>query len=149
MKLIFSVQINIKVSYELISLGIKASYKLVLSLMMVMIKHSESTQSNKFAISLQKNVEKTVRYGVHFLHTGKHQAFYKLELSFLMEVARRVQGTKNRKLVIFLQYIKKEVSQLLLCSVVIQNIQIFYVGPVMFFVTCSGVIFEIGVFKNL
>ena len=66
------------------------------------------------------------------MHADKHQHFYKLGLLFLMEVARYVQGTKNRKLVIFLQYIKKRLSQLLLCSVVIQNIQIFYWGPTMF-----------------
>ena len=34
-------------------LGIKVSYKVVLSLLMGRIKHSQSTQSNKFAISLQ------------------------------------------------------------------------------------------------
>ena len=37
---------------------------------------------------------------------------------------------------IFFQHIKKRVSQLLLCSIVIQNIQIFYRGPVMYIVTC-------------
>ena len=42
-----------------------------------------------------------------------------------MELAKYVQSTKNRKL----QYIKK-VSQLLLCFVVLQNIQLFYGGPV-------------------
>ena len=73
-----------------------------------MIKHSQSTQSNKFAISLQ-NFKIEVRDGVHFLRANKHQSFYKLALSFLMEVAR--------KLVIFLQYSKKKVLQLLLCSV--------------------------------
>ena len=35
------------------TLGIKVSYKVVLSLLMGMIKHSQSTQSNKFAVSLQ------------------------------------------------------------------------------------------------
>ena len=39
-----------------------------------------------------------------------------------MEVARHVQSTQNRKLVMFLQYIKKKVLQLFLCSIVIQNI---------------------------
>ena len=34
-------------------LGIKVSYKVVLSLLMGRIKHSQSTQSNNFAISLQ------------------------------------------------------------------------------------------------
>ena len=66
------------------SLGIKVSYKVILSLLMVMIKHYQSTQSNKFAISLQ------VRNVVHFLHADKHQSFYKLALLFLMEVARHV-----------------------------------------------------------
>ena len=35
------------------TLGIKVSYKVILSLLMSTIKHSQSTQSNKFAISLQ------------------------------------------------------------------------------------------------
>ena len=62
---------------------------------------------------------------------------YKLALSVLIEVARHVQSTQNRKLVIFLQYIKKKVSQLHMISIVMQNIQIFYGGPVMFVATCS------------
>ena len=35
------------------TLGIKVSYKVILSLLLGMIKHSQSTQNNKFAISLQ------------------------------------------------------------------------------------------------
>ena len=42
-----------------------------------------------------------------------------------MEGVRHVQCTQNRKLIIFLQYIKKKVSQWLLCSILMQNIQIF------------------------
>ena len=102
--------------------------KVILSLLMD-ITHSQSTRSNKFAVSLQY-LKKEVWNGVH------HQSFYKLPLFFLMEVARHVQSTQNRKLVIFLQYFKKKVSQLLLCSIVMQNIQIFYGSPVMFVVTC-------------
>ena len=45
--------------------GIKVSYKMILSLLMDMIKHSHSTQSNKFAISLQY-LKKEVRH-YHFL----------------------------------------------------------------------------------
>ena len=75
-------------------LGIKVSYKVILSLWMGMIKHSQSTQSKEFAIYLKKEV----RDGVHFLHADKHQSFYKLALSFLMEVARHVQSTQNKKL---------------------------------------------------
>ena len=33
------------------TLGIKVSFKVLLSLLMIMIKHSQRTQSNKFAIS--------------------------------------------------------------------------------------------------
>ena len=73
---------------------------------MGMIKHSQITQSNKFAISLQY-LKKVVRNGGHFWHSDKRQSFYKLVLSFLMEVARHVQNTQNRNLVIFLQYMKK------------------------------------------
>ena len=117
------------------TLGIKVSYKVILSLLMGMIKHSQSTQSNKFAISLQYC--KKVRNGVHFLHADKHQSFYNLTLSFLIEWARHVPSTQNSK---FLQYIKKKQLQLLLCSIVMQNIQIFYGGPAMFVVTCWSII---------
>ena len=75
------------------TLDITVSYKVILSFLMGMIKHSQSTQSNKFAISLQY-LKKEVRNGVHFLHVDKHQSFYKLALSFLMEVARHVQRPK-------------------------------------------------------
>ena len=83
---------------------------------MVMIKHSQGTQSNKFAVSLQY-IKKEVRDGVHFLHAHKLQSFYKLTLSFLMEVGRHAQSTQSN-------------------SVVMQNIKLFYGGLVMFVVTC-------------
>ena len=101
---------------------------------MGMIKCFDITQSNKFAISAQY-LKKEVRSGDHFWHGDKRQSFYKLVLSFLMEVARHVQNTQNRKLVTFLQYIRKNVATTL-CSTVMQNIQIFYRGPVIFVVTC-------------
>ena len=86
-------QINIKVDFN--TLGIKVSYKMILSLLMGMMKHSQNTQSNKFAISLHY-LKKEVRDGVHFLHADKHLSFYKLALSNLMEVARHVQSIQNR-----------------------------------------------------
>ena len=61
------------------TLGVKVSYKLILFLLMDMIKHSQSTQINKFAISVQY-LKKEVREGVHFLHLDKHQSLYKLTL---------------------------------------------------------------------
>ena len=51
-------------------IDIKVSYKLMLLLVIGMIKDSQSTQSNKFAISLQY-LKKEVRNGVHFLHEDK------------------------------------------------------------------------------
>ena len=78
--------------------GIKVSYKMILSLLMDMIKHSHSTQSKKFAMSLQY-LKKEVRDGVHYLHVDKHQSFNKVTLSFLLKVVRYVQSTQNRKFV--------------------------------------------------
>ena len=112
------------------TLGIKDAYKVILSLLLGMIKHSQNTQSNKFAISLQ--YIKKVRKVVHFLHADENRSLYKLGLLCLMKVARYVQSNQNRKLVIFLQ----RVLQRHLCSIVMQNIQIFYGGPAMFIVTC-------------
>ena len=107
------------------TLGIKFSPdKAILSLLMAMIKRSQSTQSNKFAISLQY-LKKEVRNGLHLWHADKRQSLFKLALLFLMEVTKHVQSTQNGKLVIFLQCIKKKVLQQLLCSVVMQNIQVF------------------------
>ena len=77
---------------------------------MGMINHStiiQSTQSNKFLMSLQfYNLQKEVMNGVHF---GVHQDqnFYKLDYRFLMKVSRHVQSTQKRKFVNFLKYIKK------------------------------------------
>ena len=104
------------------TLGIKIFCKVILTLLFGMIKHSQSTQSNMSAISLYLYlwiylyILLEVRNRVHFLHADKHQSFYKFGLLFLMEVTKYVQSTQNRRLVIFLQYIKKRVSQLLLCS---------------------------------
>ena len=76
----------------------------ILLLLVGMIKHSQTTQSNKFAISLQY-LEKEVIDGVYFLHADEHNSFYRLALSFLMEVTRQTQSTQNRRLVIFLKYL--------------------------------------------
>ena len=81
----------------------------ILSLLMGMIKHSQITQSNKFAITLQY-LKKEGMDGFQFLYADKHQSFYKLALSFSTEVTRHVQSTQNRSLVIFLQYFKENMS---------------------------------------
>ena len=43
-----------------------------------MIKHSQSTQSNKFATSLHQYLylKKEFKDGVHFLHADKHQSWH-------------------------------------------------------------------------
>ena len=78
------------------TLVIKVSYKVILSLLMCMIKYSQSTQSNKFAISLQY-LRKEVWDRFHFLLADEH---HKLALSVLMEATRHVQSTQNMNLVI-------------------------------------------------
>ena len=55
--------------------------KVILSLLMGMNKHSQITQSNKLAISLQY-LKKEVKNGVHFLHADKHYNFDKLDYRF-------------------------------------------------------------------
>ena len=79
-------------------LGIAISYKVILSLLMSMIKHSQSTEVSLQYIYISK---KEVTDEVHFLHADKHQSFFKLALLFLMEEVRHVQSIQNRKLVIY------------------------------------------------
>ena len=55
-----------------------------------MIKHTQITQSNKFAISLQ-HLKKEVRNAGQFWHADKFQSFYKLVLFFLVEKIIAIQ----------------------------------------------------------
>ena len=113
---------------------------------MGMIKHSQNIQSNKFAISLQF-LKKAVKNGVIFcvqinikVSTSWHYRFWWkwLDISQVPKI-----GSWQ-----FLQYFMKNVSQLLLFSIVMQNIQIFYGAPVMFSVTCDHLIFHDTTLKN-
>ena len=63
------------------TLSIKVSYKVILSLLLGTIKHSQYTQSIKFPISLQYP-QKELRNGVYFLQADKHQGVYKLGLLY-------------------------------------------------------------------
>ena len=63
------------------TLDFKVSYKVILALLMGMIKHSQSTQSNTFAISLEY-LKKEGSIGVHSLHADKHQSFHKVAMFF-------------------------------------------------------------------
>ena len=57
-------------------------------ILMGIVKHSQSSQNSKFAMTLC-NIPKKVRNGVHIVHAVEHQSFYKLVLLLLMEVARQ------------------------------------------------------------
>ena len=63
------------------TMGIAGRYKVIITLLMSMIKHSESTQSNKFAISL-RYFKKEVSDRVYFLDTVKHQNVYYLDYRY-------------------------------------------------------------------
>ena len=128
---------------------------MILSLLMVMIKHSQITQSNKFAVSLQY-LKKEV--WDHFWHADKRKSFYKLVLSFLLKVARHVQNNQNRKLVIFLKYIKKNCCNCFVFYCDAKHADILwrsthvlcYFSPItliklfLFLKTCSGFFFQFG-----
>ena len=113
------------------TLGIKDVYKVILSLLLGMIKHSQSTQSNMFAISLQSLKERRQEGSSCFAcrWTSKF-----LQLGIIV-----FDGSGQ----IHPKYPKQKVGNIFaksvaafLCSIVMQNIQIFYGGPAMFIVTC-------------
>ena len=114
LKLIFCMQSFLKVYFN--TWSIKVSYKVHITLLTGIITCFQTTQSNKFAISLQYP-KKQVTSRDHFWHADKRQSFCKLVLLFLMEVARHLQNVQNRKLVTFLQYFRKNVATAL-CSIV-------------------------------
>ena len=97
MKFIFGIQINMEVFHELI-----------LSFWVRVTKHSQSTQSNKFAISLQ-NLKKDVSDEVDFLHADKHKGLLQIDTMILMEIVRHSQNSQNSKFSMSLQYLKKKV----------------------------------------
>ena len=139
-KLIFCMQINIKVFYKLISTLWASKFPTrryyhycwtwseILSTLRVRV-------SNTFTISQKRSYEwslfLTCRYTFgNFVFDGSAQILP----TFYFYYFPHVQSNQNRKLVIFLQYILK-VLQLLLCSIVMQNIQVFYGAPIVFIIS--------------
>ena len=59
-------------------------YKLILSIWVCVTKHAQSTQNNKFAISLQY-LKKDVSDEVDFLHVDKHRGLLQIDTMILME----------------------------------------------------------------
>ena len=87
-------------------------------ILMRMIKHSQSSQNGRFAVSLQ-DLKKEIRDEVDFLHADKHQSFlqvyfntlgikdsYKVILSLLMDMIKHSQGIQSNKLAISLPYLR-------------------------------------------
>ena len=98
MKLIVCLQRNTKVSY-----------KKIVSLLVDIAKHAQSTQNNKFAISLQY-LKENVKDEVDFFAC---RLTPKISLNWYYHsrrVARHAQITWNNKFSLYLQYLKKEVS---------------------------------------
>ena len=57
-------------------------YKLAVLLLLCILRHAQSTQNNKFAISLQY-LKKEVSDKVDFLHVDKHQSFLQVNFNTL------------------------------------------------------------------
>ena len=90
-------------------------------ILMGIVKHSQSSQNTKFAMSLQY-LKKEVKYEVDFVHGDKHESFlqvdfntfsikvsYKVILSLSMDMIEHSQSTQSNKFAISLQNLKKEV----------------------------------------
>ena len=78
-----------------------ACYKL-----MVMVKHSQSSQNSKFAMSLQY-LKKEVKDEVDFFMQINIKVSYKLMLSLSMGMNNHSQIIQCNKFAISLQYLKK------------------------------------------
>ena len=61
-------------------------------ILMGMIKHSQSSQNSKFAISLQY-LKKEVRDEVYFLHVDKHQSFLQVDFNTSVSIILLVDIT--------------------------------------------------------
>ena len=76
---------------------------------MCVTRHSQSTQNNKFAISLQY-LKKELSDEVDFLHADKHEILLQIDSMILMGIVKHSQSSQNSKFAMSLQYLKKEVK---------------------------------------
>ena len=83
-------------------------YELILLFWVCLTKHAQSTQNNKFAISLQY-LKKDVSDENDFLHADKHKGLLQIDTMILMEIVRHSQNSQNSKFSMSLQYLKKKV----------------------------------------
>ena len=120
MKLIFRMQINIKISCKLISTLWASSFPTRWCYYYWWARSSAIKVLKVTILQYLYNISKE-KLGMEFIFCMD----YKLELSFLMEVARHVQSTQIKKLIIFSLYVEKKVSQLHaahLCSLLLVEI---------------------------
>ena len=101
MKFIFCMQINIEVFY-----------KLIISILVGVITHNQSTQNNFTClcnISMHAYFQ-AWRMRLIFCLQINTKVFYKMIVSLWVFVARHVQSTENNKFKISLQYLKENVK---------------------------------------
>ena len=99
-----------EVDFFCLQINTTVFHNLIVSLKVCVARHAQSTQNNKFAISLQY-LKENVKVEVDFLPADKHQRFLQIDTIVLgVCVARHAQFTLNNKFAISLQYFKKEVS---------------------------------------
>ena len=101
MKFIFCMQINIEVFY-----------KLIISILVGVIRHNQSTQNNFTClcnISMHAYFQ-AWRMRLIFCLQINAKVYYKMIVSLWVFVARHVQSTENNKFKISLQYLKENVK---------------------------------------
>ena len=100
----------------------KAFYKMIVLLWVCVARHVQSTEINKFTISLQ-NLKKDVRDEVVFLDADKHQIFLQVDsntldrkvsqrviLLLLIGIIKHSRCTQSTMFAIFLQYLLKSLE---------------------------------------
>ena len=86
----------------------KVFYKLIVTLWLGIVRHAQSTQNNKFAISLQY-LEKEMSDQINFLHAYKHESLLRIDTIILIGMVKHFGGFQNNKFLMSLYYLKKEV----------------------------------------
>ena len=80
----------------------------MVSLWVCIARHAQSTQNNKFTISLQY-LKKSVKDEVNFLPANTRRRFLQIDAIILGVVTRHAQIIQNNKFAISLQCLKKKV----------------------------------------
>ena len=92
---------------------VKRFFRLTLSFLMCVARHSQITQNKKFAISLQY-LKREVNDKVDILHAGKHEILLQIDTMILIEMIKHFQSSQYSKFAISVQYLKKEAEDKLI-----------------------------------